>query len=394
MAAPFIAGYFVSYVFRMVNAVLAPVLAREFDLTAGGLGLLSGVYFLSFALFQLPAGLLLDRFGPRRVNAALLLVAAAGGLWFAGAESAGAAAAARALIGLGVAVCLMSTFQAFVLWYPAGQISTMNAIAFSAGALGGITVTVPLELLLRVLHWREAFLIIVGFTLAVSALLWFWAPERSTGTRGEPLANQLRGLGRLMRDAAFLRAAICLGLSQFTAVSLQTLWVATWLRDVVGWNPAEVALGLLAVNGSMIVGYLVFGRAADAAARRGHSARPVLLGGLLLSSLSLGLLALGVTRASLLLWCLFVLGGTAITLVYSMLSRRTPKEMSGRVNTALNVFAFAGVFVGQWVFGLVLDLWPQTATGYAPDAYGVALGLCWVIQAAGIAWLWSGRRLL
>ena len=69
VSAPFIAGYFVSYVYRMVNAVLAPTLVAEFGLSAGELGLLSSMYFLSFALVQLPFGVALDRFGPRRVNA-------------------------------------------------------------------------------------------------------------------------------------------------------------------------------------------------------------------------------------------------------------------------------------------------------------------------------------
>ena len=69
---------------------------------------------------------------------------------------------------------------------------------------------------------------------------------------------------------------MCLGASQFAAVALQTLWIATWLRDVAGYTPAEVARGLLAVNASMIVGYLVFGRAADALQRRGRSALPLL----------------------------------------------------------------------------------------------------------------------
>ena len=115
VAVPFIAGYYVSYVYRMVNAVLAPTLAREFDLSAGGLGLLSSVYFLGFALVQLPVGLAFDRFGPRRVNALLMLVAVAGGAWFAHAESAAAAIAARALIGIGVSGCLMASFTAFVL---------------------------------------------------------------------------------------------------------------------------------------------------------------------------------------------------------------------------------------------------------------------------------------
>jgi len=163
----------------MVNAVLAPTLAAEFGLSAGGLGLLSSMYFLSFAVCQLPVGVAMDRFGPRRVNAALLLVAAAGGAWFAHADSAAGAMAARALIGVGVSACLMASLTAFVLWYPADRLSTMNAIAFSAGALGAMTTTVPLELLLRAWHWRQAFMLIVGATLAVSLVLWLWVPERS-----------------------------------------------------------------------------------------------------------------------------------------------------------------------------------------------------------------------
>ena len=381
-----------SYVFRMVNAVLAPTLAAEFGLSAAGLGLLSSVYFLAFALVQLPVGVALDRFGPRRVNAALLLVAVAGGAWFAAAESAAAAIAARALIGLGVSACLMAALTAFVLWYPPERISTMTGIAFSAGAVGAMTATVPLELLLRAWGWREAFMLIVGVTAALSLVFWFWVPERRETRRGEPLADQLRSLGALLKDPVFLRFAIPLGASQSAAVALQTLWIATWLRDVAGWNPAEVARGLLAVNMSMIVGYMAFGRAADAWQRRGRSALPLLAGGVALSSVSLGLIILGLHWMAL--WCVFVGAGTAVVLAYSLLGRRYPKAMAGRVNTAVNVVGFIGMFGGQWGIGVVLDRWPQSAQGYAAEAYPWALGMVWAIQLAGLAWLWSGRALL
>jgi predicted MFS family arabinose efflux permease len=376
----------------MVNAVLAPTLVAEFGLSAGGLGLLSSMYFLSFALCQLPVGVAMDRFGPRRVNAALLLVAAAGGAWFAHAESAAAAIAARALIGVGVSACLMASLTAFVLWYPAGRISTMNAVAFSAGAVGAMTATVPLELLLRVWPWRDTFMLIVAATVAVSLVLWLWVPERTARPRREPLTQQMHELGNLIGDPAFLRLAVCLGASQFAAVALQTLWIATWLRDVAGYNPAEVARGLLAVNVSMIVGYLAFGRAADALQRRGRSALPLLFGGVALSSLSLALLVLGMNL--LFLWLVFVGAGTSVVLAYSILSRRYPKAMAGRANTAINVFGFVGMFTGQWGIGLVLDLWPQSASGYAAEAYLWALGMTWAVQLAGLAWLWSGRALL
>ena len=80
-------------------------------------------------------------------------------------------------------------------------------------------------------------------------------------------------------------------------------------------------------------------------------------------------------------------------LSYSLFSRRYAKEMVGRVNTALNVAVFVGMFSGQWAVGLVLNQWPPTAIGYAPEAYPWALGGLWLVQASGLAWLWSGRRL-
>ena len=395
VAAPFLAGYFVSYVYRMVNAVLAPTLAAEFGLSAGGLGLLSSVYFLSFGLFQLPLGLLLDRFGPRRVNATLLLVAAAGGAWFALAGSAASAIAARALIGIGVSGCLMASFTAFVLWYPPDRISTMNGLAFSAGMLGAMAATVPLELLLRVWHWREAFFLIAGTTVAVSAVFWLWVPDpRSARPRGETLAEQWRGLREGIADPGFLRLAVCLGATQFAAVALQTLWIATWLRDVAGYSPAEVARGLLAVSVAMIAGYLGFGRAGDALARRGKSVLWLFMAGIAVASASLAALALGARAAAMPLWSLFVAAGTAASLGYSILSRRYPKAMAGRANPAISVFGFAGMCGGQWGIGLVLDLWPQTPAGYAPEAYPWARGMVWAVQLAGLGWLWSGRRLL
>jgi predicted MFS family arabinose efflux permease len=387
VALPFLAGYFVSYLYRMVNAVLGPTLAAEFGLTAGGLGLLSSVYFLAFALFQLPLGLLLDRFGPRRVNAVLLLIAAAGGFWFASAQSAQSAILARALLGLGVSGCLMASFTAFVLWYPPERISTMNGIAFSAGALGAMVATVPLELLLRVWPWRQVFLLLVGATVAVSLALWLVVPERARG-QAASFADQLRGLGALFRDETFLRIAVCLGASQFAAVALQTLWVATWLRDVGGYTPAEVARGLLAINVAMIAGYMGFGRAADRLMQRGRSALPLLVGGVAASSLSLLLLMLGVRGfPAMVLWCVFVGSGTSVVLGYSILSRRLPKEMAGRANTAINQLGFIGMFSGQWLFGLVLDRWPQSPSGYAAEAYPWALALLWTVQLAGLLFL-------
>ena len=151
---PFAAGYFLSYLYRTINAVLSPRLAADLHLNASDLGLLTSVYFLTFAAFQLPLGLLLDRFGPRRVEATLLLFAAAGaGLFALGADHTDLMIG-RGLIGLGVSACLMASFKAFVLWFPIARLPAINGWMMAAGGLGALAATAPVELALTLTDWR------------------------------------------------------------------------------------------------------------------------------------------------------------------------------------------------------------------------------------------------
>jgi predicted MFS family arabinose efflux permease len=391
---PFLAGYYLSYVFRAVNAVLGPTLASEFGLSATELGFLTGVYFFSFGLFQVPLGLLLDRFGPRRVNGALLVLAAAGGVAFAQAQSFETLVLARALIGLGVSACLMASIQAFVLWFPSERTGTMIALAYSMGGLGAMTASFPLDVALGHFDWRQIFLALAATVLLLSALFAVWVPEHAAQGRPVALAGQVAGLGRLLRDGAFWRIALALGASQAAAVSLFTLWMTAWLRDVAGFDRAAGARALAWVSLALIVGYFFFGRLADAFARRGRSPLPLFAGGVAGALAMLALLALGVTSGAVLLWSAFVFFGTGATVANSIATRRYPREMAGRVNTMLNTFTFTGTFLGQWATGAVLNHFPPTAVGYDPRGYAYALWALWLVQAAGLVWLWSGRRLV
>jgi predicted MFS family arabinose efflux permease len=389
---PFLAGYYVSYVFRAINAVLGPPLSAQFGLSAAQLGLLTGIYFFSFGLFQIPLGLLLDRFGPRKVNATLLVLAAAGAAWFAAARSFEEIVVARALIGLGVSACLMSTIQAFVLWFPPARTATMIALAYSMGGLGAISASAPVELALRQFDWREIFMVLAAVTLALSALFAFWVPEHAGTHKPSSLREQVAGLARIGRDAGFWRIAIAIGTNQCAVVSLFTLWITAWLRDVAGYDRAEAAQALAWVSVALIAGYFFFGRLADARARHGLSQLPLFTGGVAAALVLLGALALGITFGAVLIWSAFVFCGTGATLAHSIATRRYPREMAGRVNTALNTFTFLGIFVGQWGTGAILTLWPESATGYDRRGYFWALGALWLVQAAGLLCLWTGRK--
>jgi len=301
---------------------------------------------------------------------------------------------ARALIGLGVSACLMATIQAFVLWFPPERTGTMIALAYSMGGLGAITASAPLEAALAHFTWREIFVFLSACTLALAALMAFWVPERRLQAKGAPLA----GLREILRDGAFWRVAIAIGTNQCAVVSLFTLWITAWLRDVAGYDRAAAAAALAWVAAALIAGYFFFGRLGDLRARRGQSQLPLFAFGVMASLVMLLLLSCGITAGAVAIWAAFVFFGTGATLAHSIATRRFPREMAGRVNTALNTFTFFGIFLGQWATGAVLNQFPPSTVGgeagYDPRGYAWAFGALALVQAAGLAWLWAGRAAL
>jgi sugar phosphate permease len=142
---PFASGYYLSYLYRSINALISDALVSEFALSPSNLGFLTATYFLAFGLIQLPLGVGLDRFGPRRVQAVLLSIAAAGAALFASADGLLALSIGRGLIGLGVAGALMAGLKAIVLWFPSHRIALANGWFIMLGALGAVTATAPAE---------------------------------------------------------------------------------------------------------------------------------------------------------------------------------------------------------------------------------------------------------
>ncbi|UUZ50745.1 MFS transporter [Massilia sp. B-10] len=143
-------GYLLSYALRSINAVIAPSLLTELDLSNADLGLLSSAYFIAFGCMQLPLGIWLDKFGPRRTESALLLVAACGALVFATSSTLTGLWIGRALIGIGVSACLMAALKGYRLWFPMAQQGQLASWMLVAGTSGALSATVPVTLLLPV----------------------------------------------------------------------------------------------------------------------------------------------------------------------------------------------------------------------------------------------------
>jgi sugar phosphate permease len=390
---PFACGYFLSYFFRVVNAVISPDLVRDAGVDANRLGLLTSAYFLAFAAAQLPLGIALDRFGPRRVNATLLIVAAAGAIVFGASSSLAGLAAGRALIGLGVSGCLMSSLKVFSLWFPMSRFATLNGWLLAVGGLGALSASAPVEAMLRLTDWRHVFDGLAVATFAAAMLVFFVVPERAESLPRLGIAALAAGFRTIYGDAVFWRIGIISMTVQAVFLATQGLWAAPWLRDVAGYDRTAVAGVLFAMALATTAGFALSGIAADRLARRGIPPLTLYKCGAVASTLLTLVFALGLATVAVPAWCLFAFVGPVSTLSYTLLTRRYERALTGRANTALNLLAFLGAFAMQWGIGAIVSLWAPGADGRYPlAAYAAAFGVCVAIQAIGLGPLLTLRE--
>jgi predicted MFS family arabinose efflux permease len=393
---PFGLGYFMSYLFRAVNAVVAPDLVRELGLSASQLGFLTAAYLLAFSLFQLPLGILLDRYGPRRVQAATLLVAAAGAALFALGGDFVTLVVARGLIGLGFAGGLMASFKAVVIWVPEARRALANACVMALGALGLMVSTTPMEWAVQTYGWRAA-LFALGIATALIALIILAVVPRNTGLGslvGAGAREQLATLARIYRDRAFICLAPTLGLSAGVHIAIQTLWAGPWARDVAGLDRAGVAEHLMLMAIAFLVGILASGTIADVFKRRGVSELEVMLGFLLVFFGAQALIIADPPGLRRLSWLVFGMSGQVAILAFPWLSSHFGAALSGRANAGMNLCIFATAFLAQWLIGWIIDWFPRTPAGaYPVIAYQTAFAVFLALELAALAIYLANRQL-
>jgi MFS family permease len=387
---PFAAGYYLSYVFRTINALIAGTLTQELGLSPADLGLLTSVYFLAMAAVQIPLGVVLDRLGPRPVQSGCLLFAAVGAVVFACAVSMPWLLVGRALIGLGFSAALMASLKAIVLWFPKERIALANGWVVMLGALGAVTATLPAESLVALCGWRWMFLQLAVATALCALSIFIIVPEAAVVA---PISRAPRvKLRDIYRDTRFLRLAplstMCIG----TAWSLQGLWAAPWLEHVEGLDRLAVVHHLLVMGVTLSLGALLLGWGADRLRRRGVTRETflaVIAVAFIAAQLALAVRAPVPTYVS---WSLIAAVGAATVLSFAILPEYFPKEMSARANAALNILHLVGAFLLQYVTGVIVSLWPPEAGHPPAEAYQAAVGFGVVLQSMALLWFLATAR--
>lgn len=389
-------GYFVSYLYRGINIGFAPFLTSEIGLSAGDLGMLTSLYFLGFALAQIPAGAALDTWGPRRVNAAFMLVAAVGAVVFGLSESLTSLMIGRLLIGVGVSVCLGAAFQAMAFTFPTHRLPMVNGGVVAIGGLGGAVVGTPLALLLGVISWQVASYLVAFITVVVAGLLYFGSrdvgPGRTPGKARPGLGSQFLGTWELAKTPLFWQIVLFPSTASGVFYGVQSLWMKPYLLDVKSL-PLSTVDGLVSMLGfAAVVGSIVSGIAARRIEKMGISLYHlvgVLSGCFMLVQLMI-LLDAPVPR--IFLWASYgFLGGTNI-LIYAVLVETFPRHMLGRVGTTFNMLVFFLIFLFQNIIGWVVELWEPIAAGVYPAvAHMTAWYLLLGLQALTAVWFFASK---
>ena len=383
-----IAIYSVSQFLRNSVAVIAKDLAGELDLSATELGLLSSAFFLAFAAAQIPVGIAIDRYGPKRTMLGSSLVGIVGTGLFAAAESGAVLIGARALMGIGCSTLFMAPLVIYARRFAPERFAFLTSLQLGIGSAGTLLATAPLAGAAATIGWRPAFAVVAALTALFALLVVVFIPaDKDDGppgaspqrTRDESWGETLKGVAAAMRVPSFWPVFLVHGTSYASFATIIGLWAGPWLSDVHGADLAMRGRLLLVAAVAQIVGVFVWGYA-DRFFRSYR--RSVLVA----APSAVVLLAVAafvpLTFMGAAVW--LALFGFAVAygpIVTSHGKALFPPELTGRGITLMNMGTMSGVFLFQSATGALVDVMGRNpAGGYSAEAYRavfivLALGL-------------------
>ncbi len=374
LVSALVAIYSISQFLRNSIGVIAHDLARELDLSATAVGLLSSAFFLTFAAAQIPVGIAIDRYGAKRTMLASAVACVAGTALFAMAGTAATLIAARALMGLGCSTFFMAPLAIYARRYPPESFAFLTSLQLGLGSLGTLLATAPLASAAAAIGWRATFGAVAGLTAVMALMVLILVPEaRSPGQPGdtaprESWSETLGGVAAALRVPSFWPVFLAHVTSYASFATVIGLWAGPWLSDVHGADLATRGRLLLVGAMAQIAGVFAWGYA-DRFFRSYR--RSVLLAATGAVALLVVAALVPFTLAGAAVW--LALFGFAVAygpIVTAHGKSLFPPELTGRGITLMNMGTMSGVFLLQTGTGGLVDLFGRGPEGgYPPTAY-------------------------
>lgn len=378
--------FFVAFIHRVLPGVMAKDLMQAFGATGAIVGLLSSMYFYSYAGFMIPAGLLIDGFGARASIATGAAVMGLGAIAMAVAPGEPLLFAGRFVVGLGATVTFIGALKIGASWFPPSQFATLAAVTATVGVLGSVAGTYPLAALVAATGWRGSFWVLGIATLALAALCAAVVRNHPPGSPdahapAPSLAAVVQGMLRVLANRHTWPPFLGFFFS-YAALGNQMLWIVPYLRDVYGLDTTHAALYATAPSLAMLLSGPLTGYLSDRVVRLRK------LPYMVLTAASLAIwIAFVATLGSLPLAGVFALlfamglAGGAFVLTWPLGREVNPPALSGIAVAVVNLGGFLGAALTQGPLGAVLDArWAGASVAgarvYPLAAYSAAFTIC------------------
>ncbi len=375
---PFALAFILSCLFRTMNAVLVPTLMQLTHPNPTELGLLNATYFLAYALFQIPLGVLLDNYGAKKIQSFLFVIGGFG-LFLSGiTDRIGVIAVGHALLGIGMSGGLMAAFKMIVQWFPSEKIPMLNGIMMTFGGIGILLSATPTEYLVTHLGWEALNIGFGGLAIIAASLIYFIVPETKVATEKSSLSNQLNGLSAIFKSKFFWTIALIAASILPSFMAVHGLWIENWLQAVSSKPQSTIDNYLVLMAIAMTVSLLSTGYISKIAH---FYKKPIenILAFLVVIYLVIELAMITVHgRYDWVWWVLLSLISQIFNLSYAVLTQHFQKTHSGRANTALNVVVFSSAFFIQYFIGFIVTLSNSYFT--LPESYKISFMLPIFIQ--------------
>lgn len=389
--------YFIAFFHRVTPAVITRELMAEFSLGAAALGNLSAFYFYSYVGLQIPFGMLLDRWGARRVLTVGCLMAGLGAAAFALSSSFALAAAGRLLVGAAVGVAFVAMLKLAAHWFAPSRFAMLSGLALLTGILGAITAGAPLRLATDLFGWRSAILGVALMSLLLAVAIWRLVRDdpaergllsHATGQAARRPSAQPGAMAGLKAVTGYRNVWLIFFLGGgFTGpmLTFAGLWGVPFLTTQYGLSTAQAAL----VTSAMMLAWGLAGPLLGALSDRIGRRKPVYAAGMVLATLcwSAVWMVPGLPLAFLI--ALLILAGIAtgsVIISFAFARESTPAHLSGTTGGVINMGNMMGGLMMQPAVGWVLDhLWDGQHAGGVPvydfAAYraGFSLMLVWLV---------------
>lgn len=346
--------YFFSIFHRVGTASIVTNLTTDFNTDNSVLGLMSGMYFYSYAAAQIPVGIMLDKIGIRKTLTILGIIASLGNLIFSLSPTISILTIGRGLIGFGVGGFYISALKALALRFNPNRYATLTGILTSIGHLGGVVASSPLALLTLSLGWREAFLIVFCLMFVFVAVAWFTIKD-SENKLLKSKRNIRKDFGKILSNSQLLKIMPIPFFVYGCFVSFQGLWAGPFLMDVYGMNKANASLFFMLISIGFMFAFPLAGIISDKANKK----KPVLLTGIILSLLywlTMSIFGAALNSYQLLVLLTFLGVSYGFTCIFLTIpATMFPLEIAGSAIASLNIFNFIGGGFFQYFMGFIID---------------------------------------